>query len=357
MVRSRPMTAFSESTHGLRGLASMAVFLGHIAGGLGLHVYGSDPTFAALGSRLATWGAFGVELFFVISGFVIMPSVLRYAPATFAERRLWRLYPTFLFFTLLYFGANRVVGLDPSLDSVRYLVTNLLFLDHLLGTPPLTPNAWSITFEVWYYAIVCILAWLVRKTAGRPGESAARVFAAAIVVAYVVWQPISLYFVGGVAVFALARREIPWCPDALFTPLEILNGIAWLALLTGFDHAGAALDDSLHWARVGSTTLAFALIVDGRSLTRHFLQSRPLLHLGTVSYSLYLLHPYTVRVIREGAFAIDATRLPPGLFVPIFYCVAIAMTLAATQVVHRIIELGPYRIRFGDVIYRSGRRA
>lgn len=349
------MKAFSESTHGLRGLASMAVFLGHVAGGLGLHVYASDPALAAIGERLATWGAFGVEIFFVISGFVIMPSVLRYAPAAFAERRFWRLYPTFLFFTLLYFVANRIVGLDPTRDDLRSLANNLLFLDHLLGTPALTPNAWSITFEVWYYAIACGLAWLVRRTAGRSGEIAARVLAGAVVGAYVAWQPISLYFLGGVVVFALARRDRAWCPDALFVPLELANGLAWLVLVTGFAHPGAALGDPLHWARVASTTLLFALILDDRSLTRSFLQSRALLHLGTVSYSLYLLHPYVVRAVREVAIRTEAASVEAALFVPLFYATVVVVTLAATQVVHRVIELGPYRLRFGDAIYRGAR--
>lgn len=330
----------------------MLVFYGHIAGGLGLHLYAARPTFAETAARVADLGAFGVEIFFVISGYVISGSVIRYSAREFAERRLWRLYPTFLFFTLLFFVSNRMLGLVPELDQAHYLVLNLLFLDHLAGTPSLTPNAWSITFEVWYYVIACLAFFVESRVAKTRFRWPARTVCGLAIGAYVVWQPISLYFLGGVLVFALRHQERWPIHTTAFRLTEAINLACWLSLWIGVVDDAADLRSPVFYARVVATVLAFALLLDPRSLFRSMLESRPLAFLGTVSYSLYLLHPYTVRVVREIALRLELDTTAPIVLVPLFYLAATVVTLATTALVHRAIELAPYRWRFHAQIYR-----
>src|SRR5690242_6269345 len=99
---------FNPAAHGLRGIASMMVFWAHLLGGTAKHVYAGNPFYVALVWGPWSFGAWGVELFFVISGFVILPSVMRYSLGQFALRRFLRLYPLFFVFTLFFAALNAV---------------------------------------------------------------------------------------------------------------------------------------------------------------------------------------------------------------------------------------------------------
>ena len=70
--------SFNSSAHGLRGIASMMVFFAHLLGGTAEHIYSGRADYVAFVERPWNFGVYGVELFFVISGFVILPSVMRY---------------------------------------------------------------------------------------------------------------------------------------------------------------------------------------------------------------------------------------------------------------------------------------
>src|SRR5690606_4351233 len=94
-------------------------------------------------------------LFFVISGFVIWPSVVRYSPGQFALRRFMRLYPLFLALTLLFMGLNLAANAYPHLNDAKTIAAALSFTNIFVGTEQLTPNAWSLSFEVMFYALTC----------------------------------------------------------------------------------------------------------------------------------------------------------------------------------------------------------
>lgn len=75
---------FNFAVHGLRGLAAMMVFLAHILNGLREHAYGDRPHFVDSSEAFWNLGTYGVYLFFTISGFVILPSVMRYSIKEFS---------------------------------------------------------------------------------------------------------------------------------------------------------------------------------------------------------------------------------------------------------------------------------
>ena len=80
---------------GLRGLAIIAVF--------GFHLFAEDPKSVFL-SKIFIHGDLGVNLFFLISGFVIFMSLNKSLNfLTFIKKRYFRLFPSMLFASLLYF--------------------------------------------------------------------------------------------------------------------------------------------------------------------------------------------------------------------------------------------------------------
>jgi len=110
------------------------------------------------------YGALGVALFFVISGFVIPFSLERYGRGQFAIARLFRIYPTYwmgLLVTLaaIYCG-GRYFHYETNLESGR-IIKQLLLIRDWFWIPPLDAVSWSLEIEVKFY-LICLPAagWL-----------------------------------------------------------------------------------------------------------------------------------------------------------------------------------------------------
>ena len=147
---------------GLRGIAVSLVFLQHYcmqflaAGNL------SGPT-AAFAAAFRNYGNSGVELFFVLSGFLIYGILLRKKPLFlyFMRRRAQRLYPAFLAALVIACLAD-LVRARPDipkgfLPAAQYLLENLLFLPGLFPIKPISAVNWSLSYEWWFYALITAL--------------------------------------------------------------------------------------------------------------------------------------------------------------------------------------------------------
>src|SRR3546814_2636247 len=89
--------------------------------------WSSDVCSSDLVLRPWQFGVYGVYLFFTISGFVILPSVLRYSTGQFALRRFLRLYPLFLTLTLLFVLLNAVTNANPDLNNWPTILAGVTF--------------------------------------------------------------------------------------------------------------------------------------------------------------------------------------------------------------------------------------
>lgn len=168
-TRLRPM-------EGLRGLAVMLVFLVHYATAVLPGAADTVIATALVAARAA--GHTGVDLFFVLSGYLIYRSVLgRPLPwRGYALRRVERIYPAFLATFVLYllllpfFGPDGRLPMEPWALG-WYLVHNLLLLGGLLPLPVMITVTWSLSYEVFYYLAVPLLVGAARL---RTWPSAAR---------------------------------------------------------------------------------------------------------------------------------------------------------------------------------------
>lgn len=103
------------------------------------------------------YGYLGVELFFMISGFVIFHSAKNRTPAQFAFSRAVRLYPSYWFAVVftstfaLYWGGD-LMSVSPSQVFVNFtLLQNYLGVGHVDGV------YWTLVYEIKFYAIVFVL--------------------------------------------------------------------------------------------------------------------------------------------------------------------------------------------------------
>ncbi|MCE9777934.1 acyltransferase family protein, partial [Shewanella algae] len=186
---------FYKQLHGLRGLASFMVFFAHITAGYNLHVnnvIGNHTTQGTLQYYITNIGTFGVEIFFFLSGFVILKSSIKENEKTFFTRRLFRIYPVFLLFSLLFIVGSFIT--NPESINIKSIMLALSFTNIFFDYPQLTPNAWSVVYEVWYYfGIYYITSLFIKKERLR----IIHLLAITVMLWFVVTKPITIYFLLG----------------------------------------------------------------------------------------------------------------------------------------------------------------
>jgi peptidoglycan/LPS O-acetylase OafA/YrhL len=302
-------------------------------------------------SGLAGRGPFGVDLFFAISGFLITTLLLRerrdsggVSVARFYARRALRIFPAYYLVLGLY--AVHAVFLLPDgptrahfLRSVPYWATYTAnwFVDFGLGAPISFAFGWSLATEEQFYAL---WPWLAR---------APRWFMAAVAVALLASdQGVELGIVGAtwppLAQRMVASIASPICLGALLAcALDAGPTFRCLAVLLGHRASAPAMALLLValvvwfpmpviFVQGAMALLVAACCVRPDHGLRRWLDSGPLRVVGTLSYSLYLVH-----VTAIGA----AKRLLPGHAsdAPLVFVVGLALGLPLAWGLHKLVEV------------------
>ncbi len=264
----------------LRAVAASVVVVGHAAGN-GL---------IAVPNAVATLGYSGVDIFFVLSGFIICQVAKRTEENAirFLWRRYWRIFPLYWIVLAFSLGINYMgvqtaapwMGWRPAIEYVFLLTTENRFV----------PQAWTLVFELYFYTVVAVILVV-----------APRRYFYRLVAAWLGLQTTStLVFgpAGGPLSNLLVLEFGLGCFVAWLTDREIVNHRA-PALLAGFSLFAAGDAWLLYTAPVvdpmtklltfgvGSTLCLYAAVSsEGQN------SSAPpsLLLVGDASYSLYLWH-------------------------------------------------------------------
>ena len=156
---------------GMRGMAALIVFLVHFRALFGDRI--EPESFLYRATRVAgAFGHTGVDIFFVISGFLIYGIVMRdrFRYGNYLLRRLQRLYPTFLCVLGLYLALSAVFPvyskLPPSIPgSVVYILANLAMLPGIFNITPIISPAWSLSYEMVFYVTlpICVFGLRIRR--------------------------------------------------------------------------------------------------------------------------------------------------------------------------------------------------
>jgi peptidoglycan/LPS O-acetylase OafA/YrhL len=148
----------------LRFVAAMAVVLYHLAY-RGYHAGHISPLNYPLLGQVCKYGYLGVELFFLISGYVILHSAQGKTLSQFFVSRVQRLYPAYWVACTLCFVVVRLLkpasgatGWSPIFDvSLRTYCYNLTMLQTFFGVADVDGTYWTLAVEISFYFLVSLL--------------------------------------------------------------------------------------------------------------------------------------------------------------------------------------------------------
>jgi peptidoglycan/LPS O-acetylase OafA/YrhL len=327
-----------DSLQCLRGLAALGVFLSHISDVEKLHFARHLPSGFGV-------GAFGVDLFFVLSGFVIVHSMSRRPGGVresigFVIARLGRIFPVYW---AVLIPCALVAAVAPSwITDTRYpsMLQTVLLLP--ASAPPLVHPAWSLVHELYFYGLLAIMAlfprrWLAPALLLWGGSMVATQVAHAGKIAdpvlHLVANPLNLEFMLG----AFVRLSLPYLRPAWPRIQAAACGLAFLAGAAVLTRIMAAEADAEAW-RVLLVGLPAAGLISGAVAIQPSGWPRlwsALKGLGDRSYGFYLVHfPICMAV---SSWLVAHGRLGWG-DIALYVALAVVLTATATELIHRLVE-------------------
>lgn len=259
----------------LRAIAALLVVLHHAR----------NPT-AWLFNPLEQFHGFarGVDIFFVISGFIMAAIGAKESPSEFAKKRLIRVAPIYWMGTIL---VTMQIGLKLGFDKdlIQHFLLSLSFVPHLNHEGEIFPiliPGWTLNYEMFFYGIFCLC--LLTK------------------------QPVRICFLALLSLTALGLLHPMSAPaPVVYTNVKLTEFAAglllgayrhtivkkpWLAALMPVGIGTLFL--SHHWAM---TTAGALMIVASALAAEKFTKTfAPLKALGDASYFLYISHPFAIGV-------------------------------------------------------------
>jgi len=330
----------------LRFLAALAVVVFHYMAA-SKSLWGVQPTriFPSV-APLSVLGILGVELFFVISGFVILMSVMGRTAGEFAVSRVTRLFPAYWFSVLaifLLYTLTDVQGFRPNLSPTDYVV-NLTMLQQGLGVGHASGVYWSLWVELRFYVMMAVFA-LIGITVRRVLIfMAAWLMAAAYVgnldapaLEMILLPHHAPYFVAGMGFYLIYRYGsslITWALVAgayVFALREATERVAGRVKMVGAKDFPAP-----EWAVMLAVTVIFGVVALVALHRLGWLRWRGLVTLGALTYPLYLLHQ-TVSAVLIPAFE---ERINAWLVVGM----TVGVSLILSYLVWRFIEKPAQRL-------------
>ena len=287
----------------LRGIAALSVVLYHY----GFYLV---PTGGDVNARPFSWGGIGVDLFFVISGFIMVIVTHNSgsgfnATKSFMINRLSRILPVYYVILLFAFFTNGAMSTFHYEEKVQNLISALTFSPYMHETAPMYILAdglfnvrWTLSYELYFYVAFSACLLFSRKLI-----------------------PLALWFITPVAICFLSIGNITFSTkgynfDSVFIEfitnpiilefgMGIVTGLLYLRLSKNGRAPHIIMTTSLVAlviTGIGTNILtmynllsgfAFSLLVLALSLSEKFFHSqwiRFVVFLGNISFSLYLIH-------------------------------------------------------------------
>lgn len=278
----------------LRGFAAVAVVLFHYT--TRYSVLFDHPVL----SYGIFWGQYGVQLFFVISGFVIISSLERYNPREFVVARLARLFPAYWISVLLTFTLVSTFSLFKEKLSFIELLANLSMVHYFFNVRDVDGVYWSLKYEICFYGVILLFAllhmlqrverlgviWVILSVVVLVLENLSGLHLPSRIRVVLLLDYWHLFLAGivfrNMIVFGMTRERHVIIAICLAVQMVIGDIGAFLAMIV--------------------CVALFYLLITKRLV---FLCRRPLIFLGTISYSLYLVHQNIGYIIMKFLYSLS----------------------------------------------------
>jgi exopolysaccharide production protein ExoZ len=339
---------------GLRGFAVFLVFLVHYAT-LSKPWLDGSPELVWFTQQIFVIGNAGVDLFFVLSGYLIYGSLIsrpqKFLP--YLSRRIERIYPAFLVVFFIYLILNFLFPAENKIPSdlpqrIIYILANLLLLPGLFPIDPLITVAWSLSYEFFYYLAIPFLIKLLNLYRWSPRARLILylyVSLAIMLICITGGGPIRLImFISGILLYEVIKNQYVTTPSSILALMFLIAGLLvkalpfygalWLAVKTG------ALFVSFF-------VLCFCCFAQPTAWLPRIFSWTPIRWLGNISYSYYLIHGLTLKAV----FLALGKLIAPGidsawLFVallPIAFAVTLIPSALLFLSIERPFSLAPSR--------------
>lgn len=283
------------SMEGIRGIAVFLVFLVHYVTLIEPWLSKDTATFI-LSSYVRTIGNIGVDLFFVLSGYLIYGMLIpKHRPfGPYFRRRVQRIYPTFTVVFLTYLLLSVAVPAESkipsdSLQALKFIVQNYLLMPGLFDVTAIITVAWSLSYEFFYYLVTPLI---VTGLSMRRWDASQRVkfvllFSMIALAGFSIYGgPVRLLmFVPGILLYesiaAGKSSQFPWIGITCFILALVVTSTFRFYGVSGF----------VKFPVIGVLFYIFCLdCFTSDRVASKFFSSKPLRWLGNMSYSYYLIH-------------------------------------------------------------------
>ncbi|MCM8595410.1 acyltransferase [Accumulibacter sp.] len=267
----------------LRGIAALSVVLFHYTTRFN-ELFGELP----LPMLSFAHGHLGVNLFFIISGFVIFMTLERtLRPMDFVISRFSRLFPAYWFAILLTFLITHALGLPGKLVGVGTAVGNMLMFHGVFGMAHVDGVYWTLEVELLFYCGMFLLYRVQRL------DLVNKVLLAMLLlrVGYFISERVFGVDLPWMIFRFLILRYIPWFAIGISIYQLVSRGdtAGWAPLVTIFCALATLLLVEPPVLALIAAALG-ALVYLAASGRAPVLRIGPLVWLGSISYPLYLLH-------------------------------------------------------------------
>jgi peptidoglycan/LPS O-acetylase OafA/YrhL len=345
---------FNKNVHGCRGLFAFMVFLFHVENsGLSSRYFWNND----LVLNFSTSGAFGVELFFCISGYVIVMSMLRTPTAgEFIMDRLLRIMPALLAIQILLFGIG-TISHDRQFADISFwqwiwlFISNALLLPGVFPFPAVNVVAWTLSFEMVFYLMACFFYFYAIPRIKQQWLTNALIVVTAI--GFFVQFPRATFFTVGI--FALlfddqirqffAKQRWYLSP----VPYLLVFLVLWRQVWPVIEFRHTIYDMTLvpwladHRWFTGSLAYLCGMIFFFSALHDNgwfgrMMRTPALQYMGTISYSFYLWHAVAVYGSKMLLMAAVLPRVGDEWGTTLLLMVALPAALGGAHLCYVVVE-------------------
>ncbi len=340
---------------GLRGFAALLVFFAHYIGFMKPFIDQSSG-FAAAANAVNFIGNSGVDLFFVLSGYLIYGSLIS-RPQLFTQfmsRRVARIYPVFIVMFAVYIVLSLLLPNESKIptsagEAAAFLFGNFFLLAGLFPFTVMISVAWSLSYEMFYYAVIPAIISVFKlrqKSAGWRVGFFVVVALAYTAFCFVYWgRPRLLMFVAGILLYEAINHLRLRAPGSMFT-VVVVSAALLLQLSPVTNSVGNTLQVVALF--VAYFILCFCCFADTGAWLRRVFEWSPLRWFGNMSYSFYMVHALAMQF----AVLVLATFLPASsaygpllfwAFMPALFVTALVPAVLMYLFVERRFSLKPTR--------------